>query len=754
MFSLRKRLRAFRASDVARHGSRSIRPAVETLEDRCVPSGFARSFDYDTRADMVTFRPSNGQWSVLTSTSGFTSNTVRQWGGAGDVPIQNSDFDGDGKADMAVWRPSNGTWYVLTSSSGFTYGTNYSNCIIRQWGAAGDTPIQNSDFDGDGRADMAVWRPSTGMWCVLTSSSGFNSYFTRQWGAPGDVPIQNSDFDGDGKADMVTWRPSSGQWSVLTSSSGFTYGTNYGNCIVRQWGAPGDVPIQNSDFDGDGKADMVTWRPSNGQWSVLTSSSGFTSNIVRQWGGAGDTLIQGSDFDGDGKADMAVWRPSNGTWYVLTSSSGFSYGTNYSNCIIRQWGAAGDIPMMRSPWTACAVEYAATAGETDVHGTVVQSILGAPTSDETDVPDVPGARMVTYQGGTIYWSAATGAHVVYGDIGAKYNSAGGPTAYGLPTSDEANVPAVPGERVTYFQGGRAIYWSAATGAHLVYGDIGAEYAATAGETDYYGGCVQGDLGAPTSDEMNVSGVSGARMNTFQRGTIYWSAATGAHVVYGDIGAKYASLGGPTSYLGLPAYDEQGIPEGGRVTGFVNGKIWWTPLAGAYAVNQWRVVMTLDTTQPQTDDWSCGPNSLTRVLRYYGFNVLYRDVRNATQSDSLVSEFHLGTTPATLRDLMSRWVPATLEQETSLERVLQVLATGKPVIALIQSGTLVGSVPNLHWIALRGFDLGRQEIYYTDTDGGNYTFSFADFQAAWNWSAPWYTWPVTAAAGLKAGTIIY
>ena len=89
------------------------------------------------------------------------------------------------------------------------------------------------------------------------------------------------------------------------------------------------------------------------------------------------------------------------------------------------------------------------------------------------------------------------------------------------------------------------------------------------------------LGLPTSDEMNVPGVAGARMNTFQGGAIYWSPTTGAHVVYGAIFALYKSLGGPTSFLGLPISDELGIP-GGRVSDFQNGEIVWTPQGGAYA----------------------------------------------------------------------------------------------------------------------------------------------------------------------------
>ena len=38
--------------------------------------------------------------------------------------------------------------------------------------------------------DVTVFRPSTGVWHGLTSSSGsFHQSFTIQWGLPGDVPI-------------------------------------------------------------------------------------------------------------------------------------------------------------------------------------------------------------------------------------------------------------------------------------------------------------------------------------------------------------------------------------------------------------------------------------------------------------------------------------------------------------------------------------------------------------------------------------
>lgn len=242
-------------------------------------------------------------------------------------------------------------------------------------------------------------------------------------------------------------------------------------------------------------------------------------------------------------------------------------------------------------------EYQATQHEKDAHGNEVYMGLGLPTSDETNMPGLPGVRVNTFAGGAaIYWSQATAAHVVYGAIATKYNSYDGPYSVGLPTSDEANVPGMPGVRVTQFQNNGAIYWSAATGAHLVYGSIEAEYLATQGETDPYGTPVKDLLQAPTSDVMNVPGVPGAAMVTFQGGNIYWSQATGAHVVYGGIlnghvflgiVGKYLSLGGPTSFLGLPISDEinfTGQAAGISISYFQHGWISWNPEKGTYVVN--------------------------------------------------------------------------------------------------------------------------------------------------------------------------
>jgi hypothetical protein len=234
-----------------------------------------------------------------------------------------SDFDGDGKADITVYRPSSGAWFDLLS------GTNYTTFGTYSWGLAGDLPVRG-DFDGDGKADIAVYRPSNGGWYVLLSSTNYTTYVSYLWGLTGDVP-ETGDYDGDGKTDIAVYRPSNGGWYILQSS------TDYTTYVSDQWGLTGDIPVPG-DYDGDHKTDIAVYRPSNGGWYILQSSTNYTAYASYLWGLTGDVPEIG-DYDGDGKTDIAVYRPSNGGWYVLQSSNGYTTYVSYL------WGLTGDIPV-------------------------------------------------------------------------------------------------------------------------------------------------------------------------------------------------------------------------------------------------------------------------------------------------------------------------------------------------------------------------------------------------------------------------
>src|SRR5262249_13249720 len=149
-------------------------------------------------------------------------------------------------------------------------------------------------------------------------------------------------------------------------------------------------------------------------------------------------------------------------------------------------------------------------------------------------------EFVTFDPGTI---VSASSHMVYGAIQGKYidtanqrDSGGGVVqrGLGLPTSDEVDARNSTGQwigRVSHFQGGD-IYWSPSTGAHVVYGGILAKYNQSLYLRDVAGRVVKDLLGLPTSDEVNLPGVARARVSYFQGGDVVWSAAQGAHVIYG------------------------------------------------------------------------------------------------------------------------------------------------------------------------------------------------------------------------------
>jgi uncharacterized delta-60 repeat protein len=205
------------------------------------------------------------------------------------------DFDGDGKADVSVYRPSTGVWYQLFSS-GIPYGSP-------TFGLAGDIPVP-ADFDGDDKTDLAIFRPSTGDWWYRASSDG--TLRAAHWGAAGDIPLP-VDINNDGQDDFVVFRPSSNYWYRATTT---------GIADEKEFGLAGDKPLIG-DFDGDGKADQAIFRPSTGDWWYSASSAGGAFRATH-WGQNGDVPAP-ADFDGDGKTDLAVFRASNGGWYILNS---------------------------------------------------------------------------------------------------------------------------------------------------------------------------------------------------------------------------------------------------------------------------------------------------------------------------------------------------------------------------------------------------------------------------------------------------
>lgn len=304
------------------------------------------SFRSDQVSVPAIYRPREGSWYLRTGSTPL----VVHWGLAGDVPLQG-DFDRDGLEDLVIYRPSTGYWWTCLSGSG--YDCNQRSGV--PYGLPGDLPVVG-DFDGDGKSDRAVFRAFyavgsgaatiriEGQWYIQRSSGGEQ---TIQWGLRNDLPVPE-DYDGDGKADIAVYRPSNGTWYILYSSK--AYSKDPLDVGQFQFGLPEDHPMP-ADYDGDGRADLTVWRPSTGEWFRASSTfnyvfrspyypNSFRGYAQKQFGLSGDTPVRG-DFDGDQTYDLAVWRENFagilGTWYANSPLR--------TGAVAVQWGLPGDLPV-------------------------------------------------------------------------------------------------------------------------------------------------------------------------------------------------------------------------------------------------------------------------------------------------------------------------------------------------------------------------------------------------------------------------
>ena len=205
------------------------------------------------------------------------------------------DFDGDGRADPAVY--SGGAWQILRSTAGLQSAS---------FGSSGMRPV-SGDFDGDGKADVAVQQQQTGNWFVFQSGSG--NLRVDSLGGDGFRPVP-ADYDGDGKTDIAVFNRDTGEWRIKQSSDGQVKSFSFG--------VSGGRPVP-ADYDGDGKADLAVWQRETGNWFLKLSKDG--SQKVINWGWR-DARPVPADYDGDGKADIAVFNGASGNWYILNSSDG------------------------------------------------------------------------------------------------------------------------------------------------------------------------------------------------------------------------------------------------------------------------------------------------------------------------------------------------------------------------------------------------------------------------------------------------
>lgn len=324
-----------------------------------VTAAVASDFDGDGKSDRVVVRKNAGSgrfgpliWYILRSSNGQIE--YRQFG-YGEDRIVAADYDGDGKTDLAVWRSDQSDvcdvpvpggvsckahFYILRSSDGGVVTAQFG--MTAKIGVPGglqhfvDDPSVVADYDGDGKADLAVYREgrTTGEQSFLwyrPSSNPNGGFVAVPWGIRGDEPCPPGDYDGDQKADPCVRRgygKNPATFFVLKSGGGITY-NNYGF---------GSDQMVNADYDGDFKTDFAVIRAQEMvsaappiDWYFQTSGGQYYGATFGLGGEFGDRPTVG-DYDGDGRSDIAVWRPPTGIFYAQ----------NAAGLSAHQWGIQND----------------------------------------------------------------------------------------------------------------------------------------------------------------------------------------------------------------------------------------------------------------------------------------------------------------------------------------------------------------------------------------------------------------------------
>lgn len=269
-------------------------------------------FNRDGKLDLAVALPANNVSVLIGDGKGNFGAPANFTTGAGARFVTTSDFNRDGELDLAVSNGMAGNISILLGdgAGGFGAATNY---------ATGNNPnaIVVADFNSDGKSDLVVASsPGNAALLLGDGAGGFMiSAITPPIGTPAGIvstSVASNDFNGDGKADLVTFSPR--PFDALTIYLGDDAG-GFGapaffdiNNLPGQTSGYRTVPtgVTSADFNGDGRADLMTTNQDGTVTIMPGEGNGRFRRAVSSLAGVSLGGLAVDDFDADGRLDVAT----------------------------------------------------------------------------------------------------------------------------------------------------------------------------------------------------------------------------------------------------------------------------------------------------------------------------------------------------------------------------------------------------------------------------------------------------------------